>query len=203
MIRKKKLGVDIDGVLADTLPVFLDYIRDNYGIPAQKSDITDFSFEVCLGITPEQSERMFADLAVYIDVPVIPGALSALYGLDVYYDIWYVTHRPISMYAVTYRWLSSHGFPNLFISHHVSDKAQFARFNRLSYFVEDSLQNINLISAEVERAFLLTLDGVLYNQGELEPNVERVYSWDEVVRKLVADTPHACSRCGRFHSEQD
>jgi len=51
MIDPKSLAFDIDGVFADTMTLFLDIARDEYGINSIKyEDITSYMLEECLDI---------------------------------------------------------------------------------------------------------------------------------------------------------
>ena len=53
-IDPNRLAFDIDGVLADTMTLFLDIARDAFGINGiTVQDITSYELEECLGIAPE------------------------------------------------------------------------------------------------------------------------------------------------------
>ena len=54
MIDSTRLAFDIDGVVADTMKLFLDIARDEFGINTIKySDITSYNLEECLDIDAE------------------------------------------------------------------------------------------------------------------------------------------------------
>lgn len=53
-IDPESVAFDIDGVVADTMGLFLDIARQEYGIKGvSKEDITCYTLEECIGIEPE------------------------------------------------------------------------------------------------------------------------------------------------------
>ncbi len=53
-IDPAKLAFDIDGVVANTMQLFLDIVRDRYGINhIRLEDITSYNLEDCLDLDPE------------------------------------------------------------------------------------------------------------------------------------------------------
>ncbi len=53
-INPRELAFDIDGVVANTMRLFLDIVRDRYGINhIRLEDITSYNLEDCLDLDPE------------------------------------------------------------------------------------------------------------------------------------------------------
>ena len=54
MIRPGQIGFDIDGVFANTMALFLEIARRDYGINhVRYNDITEYFLEDCLDIEPD------------------------------------------------------------------------------------------------------------------------------------------------------
>jgi len=54
MIDPKRLAFDIDGVLANTMKLFLDILKDLYGVNhIRYEDINQYQLEACLDLEPE------------------------------------------------------------------------------------------------------------------------------------------------------
>lgn len=58
-IDPRRLGFDIDGVVADTMTLFLDIARDEFGIAGLRyEDITSYDLAHCLKMAPEVIEAI-------------------------------------------------------------------------------------------------------------------------------------------------
>ena len=54
MIDPRKIGFDIDGVVANTMQLFLDILLDVYGINhVTLDDITRYDLQACLDVDPQ------------------------------------------------------------------------------------------------------------------------------------------------------
>ncbi len=98
MINPRQLAFDIDGVLADTMHLFLDILKDVYAINhIAYSDFTQYQLEACLDIDPDII-RAAADRIIDGDYPCdlqpIKGAEDALKRLHAFGPIRLVTARP-------------------------------------------------------------------------------------------------------------
>ncbi len=97
-IDPRRLAFDIDGVVADTMGLFLDILRDVYGINhASYEDITQYRLEACLDIEPAiiraATERIIqGDYPCRLDP--LPGAVEVLKRLDDFGPIRLITARP-------------------------------------------------------------------------------------------------------------
>lgn len=98
MIDPKQLAFDIDGVLADTMQLFLDILRDLYGINhIAYKDITQYQLEACLEVDP----AIISAATDRIIEGNYPGQLKPFDGVDrvlkrlhAYGPIKLVTARP-------------------------------------------------------------------------------------------------------------
>ena len=61
MIDPRQLGFDIDGVVANTMQLFIDIAREAYGLNhISYQDITNYHLEECLDMRPETIRAIVA-----------------------------------------------------------------------------------------------------------------------------------------------
>jgi uncharacterized HAD superfamily protein len=82
VIDPASLAFDIDGVIADTMHLFLDILGDHYQVhTVQYADITSYRLEDCLDLAPDVLESAVArilDGRYRADLKPYPGAGSVL-----------------------------------------------------------------------------------------------------------------------------
>jgi len=89
---------DVDGIVADTLPYWLQKIGDDTGVRAEVSDITQWDLSKCAPLAGNVSP---GDIFGYLNapgfnlmVPVMPGAVEGVKKLmDAGHDVYFVTAR--------------------------------------------------------------------------------------------------------------
>lgn len=124
--RRFRLGVDVDGVVADLMGGFEDFIWAEFGLRLRPEEITRFH----IAKSPahrELHEKVDLDrqLARFLAVPdvyemfvsPIPGAVEAVARLaeDPHLELVFITatlHESPGSYAAKYRWLDHH-FPRV------------------------------------------------------------------------------------------
>jgi hypothetical protein len=98
MIDPRKVAFDIDGVIANTMQLFIDIAKDVYGINTIRYDsITRYNLDDCLDIGPD----IISDIVQRITegnyscrLEPIPGAKRVLDRLRIFGPILLVTARP-------------------------------------------------------------------------------------------------------------
>ena len=184
MIDPASVAFDIDGVVADTMTLFLDIARQEYNLNSiQYSDITSYKLEECLEIDPEVIDAIvlrILDGNYHATLHPIAGASEGLIKIQQHCrPVLFVTARPYpgpirDWIDQTLR-LDPASFEVIATGSHKA-KAGFLQQRNISCFVEDRL----------ETCFLLQEAGVkpvLYRQPwnrEQHPFVE-VGSWDELL----------------------
>ena len=107
-----RLGIDIDGTIADFIGGWTRRYVDHFDIPVASADIIDWDF---LSLTHFdnwtefwewiKTSRTFRNLLPY------PGAVQGLRSARrIGHDVAYITHRPEWAREVTEEWLDYHGF---------------------------------------------------------------------------------------------
>jgi hypothetical protein len=98
MIDPKAVAFDIDGVVADTMNLFIHIAREDYQIEVRYQDMTRYMLEECLSLEGEIVGEIIGKLldGSYDDhLNPLPGARDVLARLDKSYGpLCFVTARP-------------------------------------------------------------------------------------------------------------
>ena len=148
LIPPAAVAFDIDGVIADTMTLFLDIAREDYAIEGIKlSDITSYDLEKCLdidaGILTEISNKI-VDGVYRVPLKTMPGAAHILSRLvDCHSPVLFVTARPYP--GPICDWISdtlglSLRQVEVVTTGSFESKAGVLIDRKISYFVEDRLE---------------------------------------------------------------
>jgi len=184
MIDVGTVAFDIDGVVADTMTLFLDIARDEYRLNGLRyEDITRYNIGECLNIETETVEAIIGKLldgnhrGELMPVAGARGVLGRLAGRQSY-PILFVTARPYVGHI--HEWMAEHlslepAMAEIIPTGSFDNKAEVLLDKGVSFFVEDRL----------ETCFLLKDAGitpVLFRQPwnrEKHPFTE-VSNWEEL-----------------------
>lgn len=107
-----RIGVDLDGVLAEHVSHLLEYLRKRTLISGDltKSSITHWDYEI-LGRKFKDVFEEHLKLADFVEsMPTVEGAVESVNELYKKHYICIVTARPNYSYESTLKWLLSNGF---------------------------------------------------------------------------------------------
>lgn len=106
-----KIGLDVDDVIADLHPVWIDKINETYGTTHSPDDIVQWNFAADLGLTNDQIYKCLVP-ELYKDVQPCPGALDVVNELRRSgHEIVYITSCPdVNHWLAKSDWLVRHGF---------------------------------------------------------------------------------------------
>ena len=97
LIEPRELAFDIDGVVADTMDVFVRLARERFGFAAMtKEDISCYNLYECLGIEKEVLDELICltlDDEHTMQIPPMPGAREVLTELSRGHPLRFVTAR--------------------------------------------------------------------------------------------------------------
>lgn len=142
------LAFDIDGVVANTMQLFLDIVQTDYGISGIRySDITSYNLEDCLKLEPALIETIIGRLLngdYTCKLQPLPGAPRVLANLACWHQpLLFVTARPF--YGPIVTWL--HELLPVAPEHiqvvatgSFEAKAQVLAEHDIQFFVEDRLE---------------------------------------------------------------
>jgi uncharacterized HAD superfamily protein len=154
-IDPARLGLDFDGVIADTAEVFVRLACDKYqhcGFTIE--DITDFEVERCLDMQPELIQTIFTEImldSIGTGLKPMPGAVEVLGELSELKPLTVITARPEA--EPVQEWLH-HFLPRstcqririIAMGAH-DDKIRYLRSHDLDHFIDDRAETCAEIAA--------------------------------------------------------
>jgi len=198
MASNLRIGVDVDDVLAESLPGYLAAFRRYFGREVKIEDAAWEIFDRHPDISVTQVRGFFAELEAteFLGTrPIYPEAVEAICALaGGGHRLVVVTGRLLAHQEHTRRLLQAAGIAGLFeeVVHRdggaaVEYKPRVVRERRLDLLIEDEL-HVAVATASLPVPVLL-FDRP-WNQGQLPPGVTRVRGWGDVVR-LADETRRA------------
>ena len=186
MIDPKSIAFDIDGVVANTMRLFIDVVHKVHGVNGIRyEDITAYRLEACLDIDP----RIIKDVLRRLqhgdyETPLYPveGAAKALGRIGNSHPLLMVTARPVM--GPIKQWIEALLNPyrvtaEIILAGSFEAKAGLLLERKMTHFVEDRL----------ETCFLLDTSGIvpiLFKQPwnrQPHPFTE-VTTWDDLIRLI-------------------
>lgn len=188
------IGVDFDDVLIECNAALCGWHNENYGTTLTKKDVFSYELGRVWGCTPKEAVnrvRQFFHSHHHSNVLPVCGARDGLSLLGEE-KAYIVTARPHIVSDVTVALLQKH-FPRMIgrihfvgkefdYDHHESTKPEVCLKLGVEVFIDDSLVHARDIGAV--GIPVLLFDNPWNQTEDLPPNVERVYSWDEIVERL-------------------
>jgi 5'(3')-deoxyribonucleotidase len=152
MINPRFLAFDIDGVVADTMSLFVEIARRDYQIHIRYEDITRYILEDCLDMDSRIISEIIGKLldgSRDYGLHPIPGAVEVLTRLGKDYGpLCFVTARhtvePIRDWMINRLPLSLSEL-DIVATGSFDDKADVLREKGIRYFVEDRLETCFLL----------------------------------------------------------
>lgn len=143
--RPLRLGIDIDGVVAEQNKPVIEYINATYGLSLTAADVRERN-PLFDGLDRTYVEYMReAEAAApdpetyYTQMELIPGAKHALERLATQYELVVITHRPEHALEPTKQWLDSHEVPyDEFVFDVPSNKAEV----NVDLLIDDYSKNV-------------------------------------------------------------
>lgn len=186
-----RIGIDIDDVIADTVNAVVTFHNGAYGTCLKRGDFLSYKFWETWGGSKEetiQKMRIFNEEGYGSATPPIDGALCALSILKGRgHELFAITARPDSVAKLTEEWVNAH-FPGIFCAIKFSNayaggdikkkKSDICKNLCISMMIED---DIDYAIDCAESGISVILLDCPWNQGELPGNVQRVFSWDDVI----------------------
>ena len=155
MIDPKALAFDIDGVIADTMHLFIDILSDHYDIHTVKyTDITSYRLDDCLDLDEDVLEGAVARIlsgGYRASLKPIFGAGSVLRRIgEATGRILLVTARPDP--GPIESWINQlldgqHHYSRIIATGSFEAKTDVLLENGIKWFVEDRLETCHLLSA--------------------------------------------------------
>jgi len=185
-----KIGIDLDDVLVEFVPGFLDFHNARYRKKIRADDIHSFDIWECgIGTTREEASlfmKEFYESSEFDSIPLVKGAKEAVNYLSKSNDLSIITSRKLEAREKTERFLEKH-FPEMPVFYSRGNyspgktKAEICGDLEMDVFIEDCLEYALECSGKVERVFLFDRQ---WNQADVNGNILRVFNWQEILNKL-------------------
>lgn len=169
-----RIGIDIDGVVADTHSTMKKILEDKGYIFHDESkwflhDQSNAPKEVC--------DEVVADPETYRNVPPFKyAAASVRFLVDLGHTPYFVTARTLThnLVSVTNFWLRENGFPSKRALIFNPDKAKIAKQFNIAVFLEDSATNAAALSKVCNVVFLVDRPHNKYIPWNLEQERRKI-----------------------------
>src|SRR3989344_6919744 len=116
--RKMKIGIDIDGVIADFVKKFLDFYNKKTGNNLSVKDWITYNFWDFIPMAKEEGKKLmdeFYSLEDFDEIPLIEGSKEVIHELAKQNQIYIITARPLRWGEKTKKFFNRH-FPGKQIS---------------------------------------------------------------------------------------
>lgn len=189
-----KIGIDIDDVIADSYPEYLEAFNKQFNKNIQVTEVFDFyHFGYHAGVEKAKVD-IFIDTQLHTDEFQI--AIDPILDAAKYIQSWsgkgimivYVTARPLMIKSITIKWLKKYGFWSAGTKLYLFDekrlntdieyKTSIASKKFVDIFIEDKKD-----IAEAMRIPVFLIDRP-WNKGDISSHITRVYSWKGIDSKL-------------------
>jgi len=185
-----KIGIDLDDVLADFVPSFLNFYNAKYGKKIRIEEIHSFDLWKCgIGKTREEASffiKQFYESADFDSISLIKGAGEAVDYLSENNDLSIITSRNPEAREKTEKFLQRY-FPKIPVFYSGGNyssgktKAEICSETGREIFIEDCLNYAVECSKLVGRVLLFDRP---WNQENVDVNILRVKNWGEILEKL-------------------
>ncbi|NJD69078.1 MAG: hypothetical protein FIA90_10610 [candidate division NC10 bacterium] len=188
-----RIGIDLDDVLADSLPHYLQAFNARFGFDVGPADAAWRIADRFPQLPRQEADDFFSELIAagfFSSRSLLPYAKEAVETLaDDGHDLYIITGRTPRDERITMDWLARVGMRSHFeaVVHRTCDpverhKADVASGLELGIFIEDELA---VALAVAEAAISVLLFDRPWNQGPVPNTVRRVGSWPEALAQIA------------------
>ena len=174
----KRIAIDMDEVVADTMSHFLTLYNECFGTELTLAHFHGrHVFEVIAEAHKPRAREYFQQERFFAEIPVMPGSLEVVRALSERYEV-FITSAAMDVpcsFAAKFEWLQQH-FPFIPASNIVfcGDKSIIAA----DYMIDDNIRHLTKFQGE----------GILYTapHNVHETRFRRVDDWEDARRMFLA-----------------
>ncbi len=148
MTRIRRVGIDLDGTVANYMAGAVPMLKEHYGLEP-KFNTNAYHIEEVFGLTSEtrpegMRELLYEELHLFRNLPAIEGMSDVVYGFHAMgVKVYFITARTPTPVIVkdTQEWLSENGFvyDDVF---HVDRKGTLCKMMGIQVMIEDEVAQI-------------------------------------------------------------
>lgn len=183
-----RLGIDIDGVLANFDIQYRRLLKSRFGIILARRDVTRFNIPELVGLSQKDSEKIieeFRERRLWENLSLVRGVLPFIKYINANCSVTVVTSRPLELKEMTEKWLARKKirYERLMLTAGGSKWTAFEKTaGKPDYFIEDCLEYALSLADKGIQVLLLDCP---WNRGPVKhPNIKRMAGFDEIVRVL-------------------
>lgn len=191
-----RIGIDLDEVVANTMEAIVGFHNEKYKTQLVKNDFHSYQFwEVWGGTREEAIQKMYTFFGTDHSAGIcpIPGSLEAIQKLKGDgHELFVITGRHTEISEETRKWIERH-CKNVFSGIHFANsysvtgehvkKSAICNKLDIKIMVEDDIHHVHDLAGSGIKVFLF--DQPWNQKGvKIEENIERVYSWGEIIEKI-------------------
>jgi 5'(3')-deoxyribonucleotidase len=172
-----KIGVDIDSVLAEAMPLFLKSIEERHGLKLKKGDIKEWNMkwgdidlyqEICFVLDNKHDD--------VVNMPLVDGAETGMKYLRKHYDVKLITSRNDSRTAVTKEWAVKN-FGDIEIVHTDTDKNGYD----IDILIDDAPHHVLSFAKKGGWAIIFDQPWNQKMETEEDMHILRAMNWESVL----------------------
>lgn len=187
---KIKIGVDLDDVVVDFVPSFLDFYNFKYGKNILFGDVTSFNlWEVGIGRNREEAIKLvheFYDSCLYEEMPLIKGSKEGIDKLKSENEVCFVTARYLEFREKTDRFARIN-FDDLRVFYSKDfygkgkTKKEVCDNLGIKILIDDNNDNARECNENGVKVFLFDKP---WNKG-FDRKICRVYDWEGILNEIM------------------
>jgi len=184
-----KIGLDIDGILADSDPAFRAHMQKLFQRPFLRKDVVCFDYQQCFDFSETQFSLFWATFTKqgkWEKIKIIKGVKPFLAHFRSK-DIFVITARPLELKKQTMAWLKKNKIAYkklIFMSRESKHHDVLLHKLKFDYFIEDRFEFSKDLADLGIKVLLLNYPWNL-KFGEY-PGITRVHSWSEIGKIILA-----------------
>lgn len=189
---KRRIGIDIDGVLSETVPALLEFHNNRYGTTLKKDQIHAYELWKSWGGTLEDDIEKFYSFyesEYFAKIEPVDGAMCEISKLANENELIVITSRPHDIAKKTHYWIET-WFPNLFKEFHFTNqtsrkgikgkKSHMCNNYHIQVLIDDHVDFLKECVEGNSGVQTILFDSP-WNQNESLPTrISRAYSWKEI-----------------------
>ncbi len=188
------IAIDLDEVLCDFIGELINYYNNKYDTNYKKEDFHTYNFWQVWGGNQNKAIDIVHDFHkthYFENIKPIKGSIKAISKLKQKHELIVITSRQHSIEKQTKQWVEKY-FPNTFdeiiLTNHFAKngfsktKKYYCDKFKVDILIEDNIHYANESLSKQRKVFLL--DYPWNRSKELNKEVVRVHSWDELEKKL-------------------
>jgi 5'(3')-deoxyribonucleotidase len=183
-----RIGIDFDDVVADSGAAIIEMHNKKRGTHFKRSDFKTYFFEETWGMTREERRKEIDEFFAtdqWKKISPMAGSLKVIEALKTKgHELYIITGRNDKDIAQTELWIEKN-FPSVFQGVHFANsrkKSEICKELGIEIMIDDNPDVALECATEGIKVFIF--DQSWNREREFPINVERVSSWQDIIRKL-------------------